>query len=557
MITWIQRYFQAHFRTIFAVLLAATIISFVFTIGATPGIGRADRRVSKRQFFDYNLASQEDQQRMVGDASLSITLQLGYSGLSSDQVQNYAFQRAATLHLADELHLPDATTAEVTEHIKGLRMFAGTDGQFDVSRYNSFRDNLKAGARTSEGDILRVIAGDVRAEKVQKLLAGPGYVLPGDVAAQVARGDTTWTVALGLVDYASYNAGYTPTDADLAKFFDENSFRYEIAPRVVASYVEFSALPYLATITVTEAEVRAFYDANPSRFPKPATDPKAPAIDPAKADPAADYAAVRPQVEGALKLERAQRIALKQASDFSFDLYSRKIAPGAALDTVLAQNKLTPKAIAPFSHDEGPAELGRNPEISDEAFKLGASRYFSEALQTPAGAVVLLWKETQPARKPALAEVRDKVLADCVDNEKRKKFVELGRTLKTQLEARLKAGEAFDKAAAAVAAATSLKIETKTTAAFTPRSAPSDLDVNGLSAMERLEQGQLSDMSIGPDKGQFIFAVEKKAPDLSAANPRVAEIRTQLASSFARIGAGVVLGELVNTELKRGEPVVK
>jgi peptidyl-prolyl cis-trans isomerase D len=40
MISWIQRTFQHHFRTIFAILLALTIISFIFTIGASPGIGR-------------------------------------------------------------------------------------------------------------------------------------------------------------------------------------------------------------------------------------------------------------------------------------------------------------------------------------------------------------------------------------------------------------------------------------------------------------------------------------------------------------------------------------
>jgi len=50
MISWIQRYFQHHFKTIFAVLLAVTIISFIFTIGASPGIGRGDRRVIDRQF---------------------------------------------------------------------------------------------------------------------------------------------------------------------------------------------------------------------------------------------------------------------------------------------------------------------------------------------------------------------------------------------------------------------------------------------------------------------------------------------------------------------------
>ena len=37
MITWIQKYFQHHFRTVFAILLAGTIISFVFVYGASNG----------------------------------------------------------------------------------------------------------------------------------------------------------------------------------------------------------------------------------------------------------------------------------------------------------------------------------------------------------------------------------------------------------------------------------------------------------------------------------------------------------------------------------------
>src|SRR5882724_7666219 len=101
MITWIQRYFQHHFRTVFAILLTVTIISFVFVIGASPGIGRGDRRVLDRYYFDYNLSLPEDQQRLYGDAQLSAQLQLGASsGVEEEQIKNYALQRGAALHLA-------------------------------------------------------------------------------------------------------------------------------------------------------------------------------------------------------------------------------------------------------------------------------------------------------------------------------------------------------------------------------------------------------------------------------------------------------------------------
>jgi len=560
MISWIQKYFQHHFKTIFAILLAVTIISFIFTIGASPGIGRGDRRIVAREFFGYNLSLADDQQRLMGDAQLSASLQIGsLSGLEAEQIQNYAFHRAAALHLADQWHLPAATPAEIKDALQKLRMFAGADGNFDAKAYQSFRDNLKTNSRgLTEADIARVVSDDVRADKVNKLLAGPGYVLPGDVKKQLERADTTWTLASATADYAAFKSEIKPADADLAKFFEENSFRYEIPPRVVASCIDFPASNYLARVSAADADVRAYYDANPARFPKPPevkpAEAKAPATPP-KANPDADFAAVRPQVEATLKLEKAQKLAVKDASDFALALYEAKLPNnGAALDAFLTARKLQAKPLAPFSRDAGPKELGGSPEIASEAFKLNKDRFASEALSTPTGAVILFWKETQAAHKPLLAEVKDKVVADDIDGEKRKRFVELGKSVKSQIEARLKAGETFEKAVAVASTTTGVKLEAKTLPAFTLRTRPQDVDYSVLSPLERLDKGQVSDMQFNADKGLFVYAVDKKLPDLSEANPRYAETRTQLASYTSRLGANAYISELVANELKKSEP---
>ena len=553
MISWIQRTFQHHFKSVFIVLLGMTIIAFIFTIGASGGIGRADRATIKREFFGYNLGSQSDQQRLIGDAGLSANLQIGYSP-ENEQVQSYAFQRVASLHLADELHLPAATTEEIAAHIKTLRGFAGQDGQFDPKRYATFRDSLKTNPRLTEADIARVLSDDVRAEKVQKLLSGPGYVLASDVKTQITQADTTWTLATATVDYAAFNPAINPSDADLTKYFEENSYRYEIPPRVVATYAEFSAMGYLAQVTATEPEVREYYDANPARFPKPAADPKAPA--PVKMDPTADFAAVRPQVEASLKIERAQRLATKAASDFVFALYEAKVtADSPALANLLAARQLALKPLAPFARDAGPAELGTAAAtVAAEAFKLGKDRFYSDAIPTVAGSVVLFWKETLPTRKPAFAEVRAKVATDYAANEKQKRFVELGRTLRSAIEARLKAGEAFEKAVASAASAASAKIEAKAIAPFTLRARPQDLDYTILGTLEHLDKGQISDMAIAADKGTFVYAADRKVPDLSETGTHFSETRAQIASYNSRQGSSAYLAEIVEQEMKRSEP---
>ena len=559
MISWIQKYFQQHFKALFAVLLGVIIISFVFTIGA-PGIGRADRRTIERPFFDYNLALQSDQQRLFGDAGLSATLRVGqFAQLENEQIQNYAFQRAATLHLADAWHIPEATNEEIKKQIETLRMFAGPDGQFDAKAYATFRDNLKTNPRgRTEADIRRIISDDVRAEKVQELLAGPGYVLPGEIKRQLVQADTSWALATASADYTAFKPEIKPTDAELTAFFEQSGGRYDIPPRVVVSYVDFPALSYVSEIKVDEAAVRAFYDANPSRFPKPADAPKpvlpSPLLTPPAADPAADFMAVRAQVESTLKLEGAKKRAAKAASDLSLALFEAKAKTQPAIDEFLAKQKFTAKTLPPFSREAAPLELSGSPELAAEAFRLNADRLVSDALATPTGAIILFWKETQATRKPLFTEVRDKVVADYTESERRKRFVELGKSVKSQLDARLKAGDTIEAAAAAVATTSGLKIEAKTLAPFTLRSRPQDADYTVISTLERLEKGQVSDMSMGADKGIFVYAVEKKAPDVTDANPQFAATRKQIASYSGRAGASAYLSELVEKELKRSEP---
>ena len=556
MISWIQRNFQHHFKLVFAIVLVITIVSFIVSYGPGSGAARGGGKVVVREFFGHKLDGANPSLPDFNDARISIELQLGGTGgISPDQIGSYALQRIAALQLADDLHIPATTPSEETDFIRNLRLFYGESGQFDPQRYALFRQSLRNTPGVTEGEVVRIVADDARIAKIQGLLNGPGYVLPTDVRDQITRSDTLWTIGTATVDYASFKPAINPSNAEIDAFFQQNSFRYNAPPTVVASYVDFPAAAHAGEVTLTDADVRAAYDANPARFPAPAKPAKS--AKPAKPDPAADFAAVRPAVEASLRLEKARRLAVSAASDFAYSLYDDKVKAGPALEAYLAARKMSLKPLAPFSREDGPAELGGSPDLADAAFKLNADRYYSEAVPTPSGAAVLVWKETRPAHVPLLVDVRAKVVADFEENARRERFVALGRSLHAGILARLKGGATFEKAAAATAAAEGVKADVKVQPPFTLLSRPPTLNETVGGTLARLGKGELSDMALTADKGYLVYVLDKKAPSLSESNPRFAEARAQLAANAARMGSGSYLSQIVDQELKRSEPVLK
>jgi len=560
MFTWIQRYFQRHFGVIIVVILAAMAIPLivVFTPSAG-GIGRGGQFAQKRDVFGYNLASVEDQSRLIGDASLSVMLQMGYVGLSDEQLQEYALQRAAALHLAGELGLPKSSEAEITAHIKSLPVFLDEAGHFNAQHYAQFRDSLKNDSRIREADVSRVIAADIRADKVRNLLAGPGYVLDSDIVDQLQRVDTVWTLELAQLDYASYAPEIAPTNDQLAKFFGDNTFRYQTPPRLVASYAGFPLSRYLPQVSTSEAELRQVFDSMPSRFAKPAASGGTESDSTAQAQPAGpeDFALVRNQVEALVLSEKARQLATRAASDLTLALYEAALPNDPSTRAaLLSAHQVSEKPLAPFTENRGPDELGNLTSVTTEAFKLSAEQFYSDAIPVREGAVVLFWKELLPTYTPLLSEVLERVRADYIEEQKREKFVEIGRRLKTQIEARLKAGDSFATAATSAAQSAGIAIETSALAPFSLAKPPQDNSFSAFNLLENLEEAQVSEMTLSDTRGTLIYAAKRQVPDLTATNPRFGEIREQLAELTSRVGVIRILSDLVEQELRRTEPAI-
>lgn len=547
MISWIQRYFQRHFRLVFLAVLIAVAVPMVFIYSASGGMG--DSRGSKlmqRPFFGHNLGNAEHARRIFADGSLSAQLRADYTAMQNPQ--QYALLRVAGLALADELHLPAPTPDQVAKYTGTLRAFQNEQGQFDQVRYTQFGDALKSGnAGISGADVNRVLRDDVRLDAVSKLIGGPGYVLPRDIKQQLTLADSTWTVQVASLDYASFNPAINPSEETLKKFHEDNAFRYEVPARPRLSVVEFKGSEFIPSVAPTEAELRAVYQANPGRFPvSPDADKKD------DKTPVDNFPKVRAQVEAALKEAAGARGASRAAEALATALFDRRatLKPNSPeLAAFLAEQRHPAKAVAPFSPDIPPADMTWLGTYAEQISRLSAERPFSDPLPTPDGFAVLLWNESLPGYKPLFAEVRERVLADYKESEKRKLFIARGQALRTQLQAAAKAAPA-----SFATTATAEKLEVKSYANFTLRQPPQDFPYQTLSALQGLNAGDVSEMAADATKGYIVYAQEKKTPDLSPSNPRYSEIRDQMAARTSSVVSSAYLAERVEQELKKTEP---
>ncbi len=561
MITWIQKTFQQHFRIIFFVLLAGVVISFVLVTNTSGGFGRSEYKAPKRPFFGLDLSNEQEHARLVRDGTVSAMLL--YGGRIGD-TQQFALGRHAMLHTADELNVPQPTQAELKAYIQNIPVFMGAQGengttvQFNADLYNRIRQTPSIlGVACSPGDFARILSEDARIAATSKLIAGPGYVLPSEVQQLIKQADSTWTLQTATINRDSFKTTVNPSEAELSAYFDAHRASYTILPRVRVSYAEIPAALFAAGITLTDAEIRAYYDANPARFPKP---PAAPASIAAPATPDSDYNLVKPQVELALRHQRAVQAANKAASDLAYKLYSEKIAPGSPeFARILIQNNATINSAPDFSENDVPPQFGANRQgVAREAFSLDAGNRISNAVNTGNGAVILFWEGSTPSREPAFAEVLDKVKTDFIAQETQRQFVALGQKLKTEIQSAMKAGSTFEQAVTKAATASGVTAATKSIPPFTLRTATSEnIDGNIAAALENLSQGDITDMAVVSGNGRFIYAQTCQLPDLTEKNPDYARFAAQIAARNAMHAIGQYQQGIVDAELAKSAPAAR
>lgn len=533
MISWIQRYFQKHFKLVFLLLLAGVGIPMVFIYSASGGLGRA----SSRQRQDVSLFGHD---WSPGDQRAALEIRARLSGeLSGNGLAASPEGRAALIHFADKFGVPVPTNTQLADFIRTRPVFQGPDGQYDAQSYQRIRDMLVGGViGYTEAQVRQVLMEDWRLEQVQQAIVGPGYVSDAEIKRAFAESEALWSVTTATLDLAKVQSTAEPTEDELRIWFESSMARYETPSQVLVDYVEFSPANYVSGEPPKDEDIVAYFERNKQSYQK------APVPGPDGTTPPAvevQLGDVREKVIADLLRSRAIRKAEEAASNLSARLTRDGIAVGSPeFDAFMAASNLTVKKAPPFGPNEWPLSLEWNPTIANAAWRLTPASAVSNKLRAGDNSIVLFLKgRTQPV--PATFETaRSRVVADVKADKRRQAIVARGQELQRQLAAAVAGGQSFDEAAKAAG------LETKSWEKFKISERPPEgLNPSIYQNLPQQKVREVSQMVVQGETGTIVFVKERQEPDPAVAAEAYAQMRSGTMDSAARFAANVAMRELV------------
>lgn len=557
MIQNIQNSIQKHHRVVFFILLTVIIVAFVFTIGAAPGLGPDGRRTERREFFGYNLASERDLMEIAFNGRISYRLQHGdRPPRGDDEFNNFITERVAFIELANRLNIPPPSHAQEQEFIRGLALFHDESGRFSLERYQTFIDEIDVDPRIDIGRVALVLADDFRAHRARELIGGPGFFLPAEALMQVEEQHTRFDLVLGSFDIAAFQPEIEIDEEELRAFFDENQLRYQRPQRVRFSYAEFRPENYRDQVEVTEERLREYFQLNLARFtpppaePQPQSEPNAPAdpdaavVEEGAVTPEISFEQVRNEVEAAFRDDRSRRLASLAAADFAFEVFNRGIRPQTPeFEQLLREFRTELRDAPPVAQNEFPPELGFPVVAQQQVFRLGPENYFSDVVQVGDRALVLVYQGSIPTEIPELEEVRDRVLQDYQQQERRRLLVERTGEIWQSIIDRMAGGQSF------VDAAREEGLNVVEPAQFTRQNPPfNEVPWPIFQRLGDFTKGNVSRMIEAGNNGHFVYMREIEIPQITADGEEAVTMATNMRNWTTVLSRRAFIQEFIQRE---------
>lgn len=386
------------------VILAVLIVPFAFfgmDAYFSDGPGRNDvATVGKTSIsvneFEQALRDQQDRLRSSMDGQVDRAL-LESEALRRSVLDNLVNRRVLALYAQENRF--SVTAQELQETIAAVPSFHD-NGQFSLQRY----ENLLRAQGMSPAMFEARLAQDIQVQQLA-LPLGEAAFAPGASAQRfiVAQMEER-TVREMRLAAASFAAEAKISDADIAAYYEANPVQFERPARVQAEYVVFDRSAAETGIEVSEDQIRAFYEGNPGRF-------------------------------GVPEERRARHILLALDAGADAATVDKVMAEANALaDQLRADPSRFATVAREQSRDPGSAANGGDlgffargamvGAFEDAAFALGKDE-ISAPVRSDFGVHIIQVTDIKPAATRSLAEAHDEIAAELRGQEAGRRYAEM------------------------------------------------------------------------------------------------------------------------------------
>jgi peptidyl-prolyl cis-trans isomerase D len=370
--------------------------------------------ITQREFRNIVQTERENLRQMFGG-------QLPADLVSDEMIRERALESAIARKLIEQTLSTygfAVSDAEVLAHIRSQPFFQ-EDGRFSAQRY----ENILKQQRIAKGGYEASVREQLRMDQLRQGVAETAFVTPAerDDLVRLKRQERELTYA--LISLEALRAGFAPDEAEIRAYYEANPQSFMSPERVRIEYVILDEQRLREEVAATEEDLRAYYQSNLDAYITPETR-------------RASHILV-PVEEGDVEAARARAEALVE-----------RIRAGESFADV-AREASADSLSAPAGGDLGFLARGdMEPAFEDVLFVLEQGQV-SAPVRTELGWQILTVTEIKPAQQRPFAEVRDAIEQEYRLREAEDRFFVLSERLRT---ASFEQQDSLTPAAAAIGA---------------------------------------------------------------------------------------------------------
>ncbi len=397
---------RKHSGWLWFVIIAATVISFIYWGAGPSRLGSGDGRVASGNFG--SIYGHKVTQQAFIDARNNFYLFYWFrSGEWPDKNPNFSepeldreiYIRLMLAQKADDLGIYVGNDEVVTVANEMLRSL-GRNGQA-VPLTEFVRQVLQPNHLTAQ-DFENFVRQYLVLEQLQQALGLTGELItPQEAAAAYQRDHQELSAQIVFFSASNYLSSVTVTPATVAQFYTNYLAEYRLPERMQVSYVAFEVTNYLAQARAEWAKTN--FDELVGAYFRQVGENYRNSKSPAEA---------KEKIREELIRDRAGSDARKDANDFANAVFSIDPAKPENLAAVAKQKGLPVRVTAPFAGESGPEEFAAPPSFTKAAFALTPDEPFARPVAGPDAVYVLAFANRLPSEIPPFDQIRERVTRD-------------------------------------------------------------------------------------------------------------------------------------------------